>query len=169
MINLLPSSAEINVKSAKIRHLTFVVTTIVLVGYVLVLASLAGQSWYLAKRTDTVSSEIASLNSQVGQLAEVEAVLRQQDDRLKLIYSALDDQLNLARMASILDTANVTDWEYLRLTGVQKVVAVSSSAADLEVYATSLRDKFTTIDIKTLSLRPTGEWQIELLLTGGKP
>ena len=169
MINLLPTSAEINAKSAKIKHLTFVVTTIILVGYVLVLAGLAGRSWYLAKRTDTVLAEVTNLTSQVGQLAEVEAVLRQEDDRLKLINAALKSRLDLAQMAAILGTANVTDWEYLRLSGVQRVVAVSSSAAELEAYANSLRNKFKAVDIKTLSLNFGGGWQIELLLKGDKP
>ncbi len=169
MINLLSTAAEINARSAKIKHLVFVVTTLILVGYVLVLAGLAGTSWYLAMRTDTVSADVTNLTSRVGQLAEMEAVLRQEDDRLKLINAALKNRLDLARTASILGTANVTDWEYLRLTEVQKVVAVSSNAADLEAYATSLRNKFTTVDIKTLSLRSTGGGQIELLLKGNKP
>lgn len=166
MINLLPTSAVANANLASLKHRITIVTTVVLVGYILLLAGLAGRSWYLANRTATVSAQIASLTSQVGQLAEVEAVLRQQDDRLKLIDQVLKDRKGLTQIASILGAADVTDWKSLFTVDNQDVVVVGSDSASLENYAINLQNSFSSVTIKTLSRSAIDQWKMQLSLAG---
>ena len=141
MINLLPTAVAGDARLTKIKRQISTGTTVVLVGYILLLAGLAGRSWYLSSRETTVSAEVTGLTTQVSQLAEVEAVLRQQSDRVKLIGEALAGRVSLASTAAQLGTATVTAWDYLP-AGVENVTAVGSDAASLEAYATSLKDKF---------------------------
>lgn len=168
MINLLPTSAQANVRLAKIKHLVLTVTTIVLVGYIILLAGMAGGSWYLAGRGTTVSAAVTSLTSQVNQLAEVEAVLRQQDDRLRLIREALSGRSAVAQAANLLNGAQVTSWKY-QSSGVQDVSVVGPDAANLELYAQNLGDKFSLATIKSLSRKGQGQWQLDMSLMGGMP
>ena len=62
MINLLPTSAVADANLARLKHWITTFATVVLVGYVLLLAGLAGRSWYLAKRETMVSAEVAGLS-----------------------------------------------------------------------------------------------------------
>jgi len=162
MINLLPTSAVANANLSSLKHKITILSTVVLVGYVLLLAGLAGRSWYLTNQTTTVSTQIANLTSQVGQLAEVEAVLRQQDDRIKLINQVLNDRVDLAQIASELGTGSVTEWKYLSLTDDQKVAVVGSDSTSLETYAIGLQNKFQAVNIAALSRISQGQWQINL-------
>lgn len=168
MINLLPTSVVGDARLTKIKRQAATAATVILVGYILLLAGLGGRSWYLSSREKTVSAEVTGLTSQVSQLAEVEAVLRQQSDRVKLIGEALSGRVSLAQTAGLLSTATVTAWDYLP-AGVQNVTAMGADAAGLEAYAVSLRDKFPAVTVKTLALKPDGQWQIVVQLVGGKP
>lgn len=167
MINLLPTAAAADARLTKIKRQVASATTVILVGYILLLAGLGGRSWYLSSRETAVSAEVTGLTSQVSQLAEVEAVLRQQSDRVKLIGEALSGRPSLAQTAGQLNTASVTAWDYLP-AGVQRVTAVGPDAASLEAYADGLVAKFAAVTIKTLAVKPDGQWQIELELAGGK-
>ncbi|MDO8487787.1 MAG: hypothetical protein Q7S31_00535 [bacterium] len=167
MINLLPTAVAADSGLVKIKKWVQIGTTLVLVGYLLVLAALAGGNWYLANREQTISGEMTQLTGQVSQLAEMEAILRQQQDRIKLVNQSLAARVKLADVADKLTGANVVGWESLP-TGKQVVTAQSSDSASLEIYADSLKNNFGTVTVNKLARDKSGQWQIEVALVGGR-
>lgn len=167
MINLLPTSAGEDPKLVKIKNRVVLITTLVLVAFILLLSAMAGGSWYLSNREGTVSQEIVQLNSQLNQLANVEAAMRQQENRIGLIQKALSERISVANAAQGLLGAEVIRWEYSP-SGQQKVSALGPTASELETYAQNLKDRYTTADIDSLAMQFDGQWQIDLLLGGVK-
>lgn len=167
MINLLPKSQVADAALAKIRQRVYAATSVVLVVYVLILVALVGRGVYLSSRETTVSAEVASLTSQVNQQAELEAILRQQDDRIGLIRQALTDRISLADTALALEGQTVTGWEY-QPSSAQTVVVTGESASILEGHADSLKDKFSQVEIKKLTRVSSSLWKMELAIVGGE-
>ncbi len=162
MINLLPDSAASEVLWQKIKHQVMAGATMVVVGYLLLVAAIAGRAWYLAQRSHTVSAEIAALTSQVAALAPVEANLRQQAHRLGLIQDILANRVSFAAAAATFSASQIAGWEYTP-PGSAKVLAVASSSAELENYALDLVPKYQQVTITSLGFAPKSvSWQ-ELL------
>ncbi len=167
MINLLPTTAIDDTKLAKIKHAVKTVTTVVLVAYIVGSAAVRGRAWYLDNRNKVVSSQIVQLTDQVNKLANVEAFMRQQEDRINQIQQARINRVSVADAAGLLQTdLNVSHWLYApRLP--QSVITIAPSSQTLENYANSLIGKFKTVDITSLTYHPPQDWELVLKLEPG--
>lgn len=163
MINLLPTSAVIDAQVGKIKRKVGAVTTIVLLGYVLLLAGLGGRLWYLSSRQKGLSQELASLTNQVNEKASVEAILRQQESRLSSIRQMLTQRALASKEVDKLAGAEVTSWTY-DVTGAQETTATDPSASVLEDYAKTLVQRFATVAVNMLTRLEDGTWDMDLSL-----
>ncbi len=167
MINLLPTTAIASTNLAKIKHGVMTSTTVVLVIYIVGLAAVRGRAWYLDNRNKAVNSQIAQLTDQVNKLATVEAIMRQQEDRINLIQQARVNRVSVTNAAGLVQTGlNISHWLYSPPLS-QAVTAIDPSSQTLENYANSLIGKFKTVNIASLTYHPPQDWELILKLEPG--
>ncbi len=152
-VNLLPTKEQKQVVSEKIDGIVRMVTTGVLVSYIVVLAGVAGWWLFLASREKAVSTEMAGLELDVKKLADVEAVLRQEENRAKLITGVLGSRIETAtvagKLASVPGNLAVEAWSWQVGAG-QTVGVVASSAGEIEQYAEGLKTVFPAVEIAVM-------------------
>lgn len=166
MINLLPTAVVADAQLTKTKRRVQAGTTIVLVTYILLLAAIGGRSWYLSNQQTAIVAHVASLTTQVNGLAAVEANIRQQAERIKLINALLTSRVLLSGTAAKISGPEVVEWTFAPEGLSASVVGPSSQV--LEDYAKGLADKFTTVMVDSLALQPDQNWRMELSVSGEK-
>jgi hypothetical protein len=169
--NLLPQDAKQAAQKSKLKRTAYLITTVVLVAYLVLVASLGGWWLFLSTRQVQLTDEVVALSAQVQQKADIEAAIRHQAVRVEEIDKFLNTRTSFAKTADILlansTNTNVTGWIYA-LSGKHLLNLQASDAASLETYVNGLKTSFTDIEIENVTRKSATDWEAGVNLLGKK-
>ncbi len=166
MINLLPNTQKDHQNLDRYRHLAFVVTHVILVVYILYLASISGLMLFGDQKQKGLTVEIESLERELTKYSKTEALMLSLEATAKAIK-----QFNSARTstASYLQSLNsrpstvtMTNWVY-KPGSVSRITLQSQSHADLEEFTQILRKKYPASVLEQATTKG-GVWNSSIVL-----
>lgn len=168
MINLLPKKNQEDNGIKKIGHLVKVLTTIVLVVYVVSGAGFLGWTFYQSAKTIRVSAELEKLNSDVSAKAVEEVVVRKLAAKSMEIDDFLSSRPNVVKMADLLISSGslITHWNFDSVSGMQRIQTSASSSAQINELAAFLSENYKLVKLERLSFTQNEGW-IGVVSAGG--
>ncbi len=149
MINFLPKSDKFTTPLDGIKHLTYAITTLVIVIFVICVSIILGIRAYQNIKQQELTKQIDNLTSEINKLSTKEAKIRQIDLRLKAIDKFIDTRAKSSSQLKSINLMNgviaISDWNFAS----GKVGVVSSSSADLQTYVQALRLQFVNLHLDT--------------------
>lgn len=166
-INFVAKSEE-SARIAKIRRLVKSVTTIVLVGYIVVVAGLVGWWGYISNREKKVSIEMESLTVKVATKSEVEVAMKKLADRTKIVSEFLDGRVEVAADVGVLSGSElvVSEWTYEAGSGGQSTVVGPSEVEKIENFVNYLEDSYNNVSLENISWRNGIGWTGKVNFSG---
>lgn len=168
-VNLLPPDARALAQASVLRRTVYLITTLVLVVYLLIVSGVGGWWLFLSTRKSQLQTEIASLSSQVAQKAAQEVLLRQIGTRIAQIDNSIKTRVNLVDLTVKVTPTEpslfITSWDFVDSTGKSSFSLTASSSGSIEAYGQRLLSSFTTVDIGSLT-RMGSSWVGEVSVGG---
>lgn len=178
-VNLLSVQTRDTAKMAGFRRMITSLATVLLVTYVVIVSAVTGWWFFLADRQEKLSAQVIALTADIGQLAPVEVLLRQQEHRVDLIESTWQTRKSVAGvMTKLIDTASAVEPEATLAAqvvgldyreGKQAVEVAVPDAKVAEKYVWGLRQHFGGLTMDTLNRQSPDLWLATISWLGDTP
>lgn len=164
MINLLPEEQENLQKWDRVKKLVTKVTTWVLVVYVLGAVGVVGWAVFLGSREGSVSEEVKNEERKLVELARVETLMRQLENRVEVVDQALGaervvDKLKLVNQPDV----RISTWTFAA-GGTQTLGVAGNSAGILETYVDKLKQSYPNLEVGSVARQENGSWTMTLVI-----
>jgi hypothetical protein len=160
-LNLLPKKQEDNLKFVGLRRKVYAITSIFLIGNLIVLSGFLGWWVFLSTKKRVTAGQIDKLKTQVNALAQAEVLARQLDSRANQVKQVLAGRDKVPQYTQdIQDLAidvGINNWKYTGKDGANVINIVSESSSSIENFAESLAEKYTVV-IDKMSKDKDGVW-----------
>lgn len=161
-VNLLPPDARALAKASLLHRSVYLVTTLVLVVYFVIVSAVGGWWLFLSSRQTQLQNQITTLSSQVAQKASQEVLLRQENTRIAQIDEATKKRVDLVSLANQLVPTEpslfMVGWDFIDSSGKSSLTLTASASGAIEAYSQRLLASFDSISIDALS-RTGATWQ----------
>lgn len=148
MINLLPKKEETD-KVNIIKHWLVLGSSVTLAIYLIIVAGTLGYWTYLSFQDTALTSEVATLSTQINKFASLEATVRQIDARQKSIDKILKTRKVFSKTLAKINTrpsgVTVLGWN------ADTISVTGSDLARIEEYASLLKKNFDSVTVESLS------------------
>ncbi len=148
MINLLPKKEETD-KVNIIKHWLVLGSSVTLAIYLIIVAGTLGYWTYLSFQDTALTSEVATLSTQINKFASLEATVRQVDARQKSIDKILKTRKVFSKTLAKINTrpagVSVLGWN------ADTISVTGSDLSRIEEYASLLKKNFDSVTVETLS------------------
>lgn len=167
-INLLDKKHEESKSLAQIRHLSKFITTIVLVCYVVGSAGFLGWTVYQSAKTVRVSNELENLTGEVTSRAKEEVFVRKLDAKATDTINFLAARPKIVEMADVLIKSEIEPkgWAFDVATGIQRIEAVGSSSADINVFVDYMTQSYPQVKLEKLAFTQLDGWVGTVVVSG---
>lgn len=166
MINLLPKTDNENQSLDKYRHFSIMVTHVVLIVYILYIASMSGLMLFGDQRQKSLVADISNLETQLSRQSKSEALILNLDATQNAIDQFIASRANTAAYLQNLNsrpaTVSISSWTYLP-GGNSRIIVQSKSHKDLEEYTQILRQKFPASMLEQ-AVTKGGVWNSAIVL-----
>lgn len=159
-VNLLISDTRTPVVSEKTQKLVRKLSTVVLVGYLVVVIGYMGWIFYSSTKTKSVSNELTMLNQQVTARATEEVIVRRLDERARYVMNFLEERPRAGKSIELMSSQSpvVIGWKLSGATGLQTVKVQGTSSADIWNYVSYLGQYFTNIRVDSVAFTSKDGW-----------
>jgi hypothetical protein len=169
MINFVSKDEKRQQIISGIRRTVITVSSLVLLVYVVIMAGVLGWTLFWSAKETKSNGDIESLNTQIKNYSETEAVVRKLETRAKVVDDFLTGRGNASDAAAVIidEGFPIIDWEY-NLGGVQSVQVSATSPAQLKVYADYLEQYYNVVQPDEVAWTIKDGWMGNFLLSGRK-
>ncbi len=165
-INLLPKKSLDEGKLTTIKKWVKLVTSIVLIVYIVVAAGIVGWWLFVASVDSVTARQKAELETEIKQNSTVEALLRQADLRQQLITSFLAEKKSLASVATKIspqaEELAIESWKHTATVNI--LTARFEKVEAMEKYTERLKSDFPDIKINELTGKLLANWVSDIKL-----
>jgi hypothetical protein len=164
-INLLPKDKQVAGPMFVAKHWTVMLTSVVLVIYLVVMAGVIGWWLFLTTQDKLTTSKIAETEDMIRQAKVTESLVWETGNRAGLIQSFLSTRVGMASVAAtILPVENVVIAGYKYSENAKSITAVVSDLSELEKYTTRLKKTFPKVTSVTVANDGSSSWKAEINL-----
>lgn len=168
MINLIVEKEQESVSLVKIKSLVRVVTTLILVVYVVGASAFLGWTIYQSTRSERVSAELLDLTEQVAAKSEQENYIKKLDAKAASVNDFLAKRPDAKKMTRIFIEGNVQprSWQFDDATGLSKIEVAASASADVNEFVSYLTQSYTQVKLDKLAYSVEDNW-VGMITVGG--
>ena len=169
MINLLPKKNEESKATNGIKKMSRVITTIVLVLYIVGAAGYLGWTVYQSTKTVRVSAELEKLKNDVAGKATEEVLVRKLAAKSTEINSFVSSRPDIINITDLLINAPspVSQWTFDAATNTQKIQTSASSSAQVNDLVSYLANKYSQVKLERITFAKESGWIGVVSVAGG--
>lgn len=168
MINFVKPKSEESPVLVKWRRLVKMITTVVVVAWVVASAGVLGWWVFVKAKTVAVSTELQSLLIQTAAKSEEEILVRKLDLRSKAVNDFLANRGDILQKLDVLQQATpaASIWKFSRADDIQTVTLPVKNVAQVDDYLTVLKNKYTSVKLESLVKTDATGWTAEISMGG---
>lgn len=168
MINFVKPKSEESPVIVKWRKLIKMITTVVLVAWVVLSAGVLGWWVFVKAKTAAVSNELQSLLVQTAAKSEEEVLVRKLDLRSKSVSDFLANRGDILEKLDVLQQATpaASIWKFSLADDKQNITVPAKSVTQVDDYLTVLKNKYSSVKLESLARTDTTGWIAEISMGG---
>ena len=169
-INFVAPKTEESARLTRLKQLVSGVTTVILVGYVIVASGFLGWWGYLSRKEVKVSEESRELKSKIAAKSSEEVVLRKLGGRVAAVSGFLDGRVEVKGIAQTLEEGELIPgtWEYDAGTGRQSVTVNSAQVGSVERFVGYLAGRYPWVRLESVTWRQENLWTGTVSFSGSE-